>query len=360
MKSNETGRFRLATLLVGAAVCVFVLSAFLDNSPLQADRPEQPAGEGEDVDGNPDGAADEGADDVGEGSENGREDPACPEPATRGEGDLSVSFSLQDAIVAPGGEIQIPLDVDTNASLSMVSWSVEFDPTVFELLGVSVDEKTLEKLKRPPPQEADFSWFGSQEEGWIQATLVMDFDGCESRSLPPGLIRKLAAIDLLVSTDAEEGTYPVSFTRPDTAGFESHFRNETGPVFNSVRQPGRPFTKKDMFGDISTPELDDGVISVSIIGDVGIFLSGDANLDLKLDIADAVTVLEYLFLGGSMICPAAGDVNSDEKLDISDPVSILGYLFLGYDNWAPETETVDGGGASSGCSLERKSGPGAE
>lgn len=60
------------------------------------------------------------------------------------------------------------------------------------------------------------------------------------------------------------------------------------------------------------------------------FERGRINADTKTDLADAVTLLAYLFLGGvSPGCLDAADINDDGQLDISDGISLLGYLFLG-------------------------------
>ncbi len=57
---------------------------------------------------------------------------------------------------------------------------------------------------------------------------------------------------------------------------------------------------------------------------------GDANLDLRVDISDPVSILSYLFLGGpALACPPAADFNLSGGLDIADPISILNTLFLG-------------------------------
>jgi len=60
----------------------------------------------------------------------------------------------------------------------------------------------------------------------------------------------------------------------------------------------------------------------------GVFVRGDANNDSALDIADAVTILAYLFSDGEEpSCEDAFDVNDDGMLDIADPITLLGYLF---------------------------------
>ena len=57
---------------------------------------------------------------------------------------------------------------------------------------------------------------------------------------------------------------------------------------------------------------------------------GDVNLDYRRDIADAVAILGFLFLGeGELVCPQAADVNADGKVNLADPVDLLRQLFLG-------------------------------
>lgn len=60
------------------------------------------------------------------------------------------------------------------------------------------------------------------------------------------------------------------------------------------------------------------------------FRRGDCNADGRVDVSDALCVLETLFLGGpEPPCVDAGDANDDGILNISDPVVALGVLFLG-------------------------------
>ncbi|MBI4601918.1 MAG: hypothetical protein HY721_08145 [Planctomycetes bacterium] len=60
------------------------------------------------------------------------------------------------------------------------------------------------------------------------------------------------------------------------------------------------------------------------------FVRGDPNVDAKVNIADAVFVLNALFLGGPQPgCADAADSNDDSLLNIADPVYLLNSLFLG-------------------------------
>ncbi len=60
------------------------------------------------------------------------------------------------------------------------------------------------------------------------------------------------------------------------------------------------------------------------------FLRGEANDDGKVDISDAVSILNWLFLGeAEPDCLSAADVHGDKAVNISDPVYLLSHLFLG-------------------------------
>lgn len=59
-----------------------------------------------------------------------------------------------------------------------------------------------------------------------------------------------------------------------------------------------------------------------------LFVRGDLNRDLVLDIADALALLGQLFQGnGPLDCAQAGDCNDDGLADISDALFLLNFLF---------------------------------
>jgi hypothetical protein len=59
------------------------------------------------------------------------------------------------------------------------------------------------------------------------------------------------------------------------------------------------------------------------------FKRGDANSDERVDLADAVFTLGWLFLGADApLCQDAADVNDDGGVAIDDAISLLGFLFL--------------------------------
>ena len=62
----------------------------------------------------------------------------------------------------------------------------------------------------------------------------------------------------------------------------------------------------------------------------GFFIRGDVNQDSTLNVADVISLLEYLFGGGKQpFCLDSADANDDGKLDLADAIRTLGYLFAG-------------------------------
>jgi len=66
------------------------------------------------------------------------------------------------------------------------------------------------------------------------------------------------------------------------------------------------------------------------VGPVDNFMRCEANNDGKLDLSDAVWILNELFLGGqAAACPIARDCDGDEDINISDAIFALTFLFNG-------------------------------
>ena len=80
---------------------------------------------------------------------------------------------------------------------------------------------------------------------------------------------------------------------------------------------------------------------------VGPFIRGDANGDSTVDISDATTMLNWLFLGSAEPgCVASNDSNGDGAINISDPTHLLNFLFLG--GTAPPAPSECGNSESAG------------
>jgi len=65
------------------------------------------------------------------------------------------------------------------------------------------------------------------------------------------------------------------------------------------------------------------------------FVRGDVNADGRIDIADAIKILGYLFAQSDLGCFDAADINDDGTINIADPIALLGFFFSGEAPPAP-------------------------
>jgi hypothetical protein len=72
------------------------------------------------------------------------------------------------------------------------------------------------------------------------------------------------------------------------------------------------------------------------------FLRGDADVDGKLDLADARTILEELFLGREMACGDASDADDSGTVNVTDALYLARHVALG-DEAPPYPYPVAGG-----------------
>lgn len=59
------------------------------------------------------------------------------------------------------------------------------------------------------------------------------------------------------------------------------------------------------------------------------FIRGDINQDTSVNLADAIALLEHLFLSVAIDCREAGDCNDDSGINVADAIYLLSYLFSG-------------------------------
>ena len=60
------------------------------------------------------------------------------------------------------------------------------------------------------------------------------------------------------------------------------------------------------------------------------YICGDANSDGRVNVSDAVYIINYVFTGGFAPVPMeAGDANLDGRVNVSDAVAIVNYVFSG-------------------------------
>jgi hypothetical protein len=73
-----------------------------------------------------------------------------------------------------------------------------------------------------------------------------------------------------------------------------------------------------------------GHVEIEVLSDEVTFIRGDCDPSGDLDLTDAISLLQHLFLGGSApACPDACDSDDSGELDLTDSIAILSFLFLG-------------------------------
>lgn len=66
------------------------------------------------------------------------------------------------------------------------------------------------------------------------------------------------------------------------------------------------------------------------MSDVDSFIRCDVNNDRRLNLTDAVWMLNEAFVGGEKtLCPIARDCDANDRHDLSDVVYALAHLFMG-------------------------------
>jgi len=95
------------------------------------------------------------------------------------------------------------------------------------------------------------------------------------------------------------------------------------------------------------PTFDHGVLTLTAGGPV--FVRGDINADNGINIADAVTGLNYLFNGIPVGCVDAVDTNDDGSANVADGVYLLSFLFSG---GAPIPDPTTCGGDPTADALD--------
>jgi len=125
-------------------------------------------------------------------------------------------------------------------------------------------------------------------------------------------------------TAGEVSTVFESGVDPDGAGLVGYWDFDAGSgqqVLDLSVAANHGFLGAD--GDVAGDPADPQWVSLAVE-----FRRADCNADGQTDIADAISVLNYLFgAGGEPPCRDACDINDDGTLDISDAISSLADLF---------------------------------
>lgn len=156
---------------------------------------------------------------------------------------------------------------------------------------------------------------GEDNEGFIMAVVLGIL---EPKTLPPE--GNEIVLELHVSSE-----FPASSAEPKTA----RMFHRDGLVWSEEQDPS---TNVALWNGIPiTPEFDDCSFELRVInGPSNRFIRGAVNEDARVDIADAIALVQYLYYeGAEPRCFDAADVNDDGAYDIADAVYLIHHLLRG-------------------------------
>jgi len=146
-------------------------------------------------------------------------------------------------------------------------------------------------------------------------------------------------LDLFIFEAGTVEEFRVSISRDGTEWIEiGVVRGQpTGLDIEPYAMPGDYFRfvrMVDVKGGGQSPARGADIDAVGAIGSVPIFKRGDTNVDVQVNIADAICILDYLFGEATAPCKQSvgkcedgADSNDDGRIDIGDAIRILNYLF---------------------------------
>ena len=245
---------------------------------------------------------------------------------------VNVTFALGDGAAAPGKDVSVPFRVRSDRGWRGVHLSIDFDETVIEARGVTPvwakpDGTDWDMLVYEIDNTDDEPGNAGVDEGYVSVITLVSPAG--DPVLPVGDEVELLHLDLSVRAGAPAGATRLSFLDGAPAPPRPSATNEPFPLPNAIDNGGwhvRPQAAESFV-------FVEGLLEVVV--DVTIF-RGDANSDGRVNLTDAVHVLENLYLDGpGFRCEDEADANDDGSVDLSDAVAILLELFDGPGRIAP-------------------------
>jgi hypothetical protein len=223
------------------------------------------------------------------------------------------SLSIPDVEATPGATVRFKIYADGPSAYQGFSFSVRYPSVDFEVTSLDVTDTIIEAI------EADFvSTHIFPEDGVFVLGVLVDasppFDGALVPVVgSPLAICRVTGRVLLV----EEGVIPLEFA----IGLLPPFADTVFAVENLTVAPNT---------------LENGKVIVSGHAGVPGFIRGDTNIDAKIDISDAITILNATFFTEEVLrCHASADTNCDTRIDLSDSIFLFYYLFLFGDRPLP-------------------------
>jgi hypothetical protein len=129
----------------------------------------------------------------------------------------------------------------------------------------------------------------------------------------------------------------VALSWSNGSAYETVRIERNGEVVAEIPGGSTSFVDRALAGGVYTYKvagLDAGLLGlpasalVTTVAPPGTFLRGDSNRDRRIDIADPINTLRFLFLGsGTVPCGDAADADDDGRIGLADAMVTIRYLF---------------------------------
>ena len=266
-----------------------------------------------------DGDGDVDCDDADCAAEGNPDHPCFVEPPEFCTADFSLGFSGDNADLHVGisgfdfGQtVDCTLSTSNNtcadSDIGAQGWSFGVTATGFEITDLTTDGTAAEGAS-----EAGFDWTEINADG-SEAIQVSILGFSELSMLPPDGTETVATITVAT-------TYPDDATETKTLQYAGGLVGSGLAVDNIVA-----------FGDLDI-DPDTSAYELNIQGVDNNYLTLDFDASGRADIADLVSLLDWLYQGGDApACRDAMDFNGNGRINMADVVSGLNYLFSHTDS----------------------------
>jgi hypothetical protein len=231
--------------------------------------------------------------------------PSAPDPRFK--------FTIGESIgYASNTGLKIPLYISNSVPISGFQMVLEYNGSLLRIDEMLPDDTVL---KDHNPDYVIHEAINKPGQTVAHYSALMDFvTPIDFHTLPAGQNQLVGNIVVSISLIADPGEAPLHFL--ESAQFPGTLPPDQVPLVVNLVTVG---------SDAFRPQTQDGRVVIRKA-----FIRGDSNQDKRIDIADTVFMLSYIFMGGrAPTCEDAFDSNNDSRLDISDPIFLLNYLFMG-------------------------------
>lgn len=218
------------------------------------------------------------------------------------------SLEIPDQTVLPNQkEVWFPVIASHDQAIQAYQIHAMYDPNVLELRECTQELTAVQALS------PDIWYFTDDPDRGLELGVIFEVEPpFPNPHLPAGDHHILAQFIFDISPNAPQG---------GVTELRLVNNSDVSRIFNIFTVDG--FTK--------LPKLESSRVQIGYLFPIPqFFLRGDVDDNGRVEITDAIRMLNFLFLGGEPpVCKDAGDVTDSGRLDISSPISILNYLFLG-------------------------------